>query len=57
MEEILIHPWMNKGQSEPLSPAPFPNRLTPDDIKEEIIEHIVQKLKVKCSLIIGIASK
>ena len=45
----MSHPWMNKGMSLPFSPAPFPNKLTLDDIVEQIVEHMVHILKVKCN--------
>ena len=44
----MNHPWMNEGLNVPFSPVPFP--LTSDNIKEEIVEHVVQKRKVRCLL-------
>ena len=46
MEELMSHPWMNRGLALPFSPAPFPNKPKLDDIEEEIVEHMVHVLKV-----------
>ena len=47
MEHIMAHPWMSQGSSLPFGPAPFPNRITPDEIRDEIVEHMVNRLKVR----------
>ena len=46
MEEIFAHPWLNQGRTLILQPAPYPNRLTSDDIDEDIIDHMVHGLKL-----------
>ena len=47
MEDIMAHPWMSRGSSLPFGPAPFPNKITSDEIAEEIVEHMVNTLKVR----------
>ena len=46
MDEIFAHPWLNHGRTVTLQPAPYPNRLTSDDIDEDIIDHMVHGLKL-----------
>ena len=44
MDEIFAHPWLNHGQALVMQPAPYPNRLTSDDLDEDIIDHMVHGL-------------
>ena len=46
MAEIMVHPWMVADGSSALKPHPYPNRLTANDINEDIVEHMVHVLKV-----------
>ena len=48
MEDIMAHPWMNKGHSLPFGPAPFPNKLKLADISDDIVDHMVHTLNVGC---------
>ena len=43
----MAHPWMSRRSSLPFGPAPFPNRITPDEIRDEIVEHMVNILNVR----------
>ena len=50
MGQLFQDPWLNEGHKLPFTPAPFPNTLTPNDINEDITEHMVYALGVKESL-------
>ena len=55
MEAVMEHPWLNKG-CRPLRPAPFPNKLTANDLNEDIVEHITYILKVsEGTVAVGVA--
>ena len=43
----MAHPWMSRGSSLPFGPAPFPNKITSDEIADEIVKHMVNMLKVR----------
>ena len=47
MDAIMSHPWLNEGHSLPFGPAPFPNKLLPNDVDSDIVEHMVHILKVR----------
>ena len=47
MEDVMAHPWMNRETSLPFGPAPFPNRITSNDIADEVVEHMVNVLNVR----------
>lgn len=47
MAQLFQDPWLNEGHKLPFTPAPFPNTLSPNDINEDITEHMVYALSVK----------
>ena len=47
MPALMEHPWLNEGYALPFGPAPYPNRLTPNDINGNIIEHMIHGLHLK----------
>ena len=47
MPEVMAHPWLNEGHTLPFSPAPYPNRLKPNDINKDIMEHMIHILHLK----------
>ena len=47
----MEHPWLNRG-CPLLRPALFPNKLTANDLNEDIIEHMTYILKVSIMCII-----
>ena len=47
MPMLMAHPWLNEGHTLPFGPAPFPNRLTPNDINDKIVEHMIHVLHLK----------
>lgn len=49
MADIMCHPWMNEGHALPFGPAPYPNKVTANDIDEDVTEHMVHMLKVNTS--------
>ena len=46
MPAIMDHPWMTADGKSPLRPHPYPNRLTANDVNEDIVEHVVHALEV-----------
>ena len=46
MAEVFNHPWLNENHRLPFQPAPYPNRTTQADIDDDVIEHMVNTLKV-----------
>lgn len=50
MPEIMSHPWMNEGHTLPFGPAPFPNKLQLADINKDIVQHMVNILKVSSAV-------
>ena len=46
MPEIMSHPWIASNGSSTLKPHPYPNKLSANDINEDIVEHMVHVLKV-----------
>ena len=46
LAEVFNHPWLNEDHQLPFQPAPYPNRTTQSEIDEEIIDHMVNMLKV-----------
>ena len=45
MVAIMSHPWM-VADGASLKPHPFPNKLSANDVNEDIVEHMVHVLKV-----------
>ena len=52
MPDLMCHPWIAADGTPPLKPHPFPNKLTINDINEDIVEHMVHALKVRDYVII-----
>ncbi|CAI7995472.1 Hormonally up-regulated neu tumor-associated kinase [Geodia barretti] len=47
MPAIMSHPWIAANGSSTLKPHPYPNKLSANDINEDIVEHMVHVLKLK----------
>lgn len=56
MPDIMAHPWMVADGTPALKPHPYPNRLSANDISEDIVEHMVHILKVNLTLPLHIPS-
>lgn len=53
MPAIMAHPWMTADGSPALKPHPYPNKLTANDVNEDIVQHMVHVLKVCSSQLLG----
>ena len=47
MAAVMEHPWMTDDGSPTLRPHPYPNKLSVNDVNEDIVEHMAYVLKVR----------
>lgn len=50
MPDIMKHSWMNEGHTLPFGHAQFPNKLEYSDVNLDILQHMVNHLKVSKEL-------
>lgn len=53
IEEAIQHPWLRKGfEDTPLVEINFPSYVRPDELNNDIINHMVDKMQFKTKDII-----